>query len=93
VSHILDRALDASRATDCAMNDQALLQMPWFRVSGDWPGGGFGYTLPFNDAAAAEAWGKRKARFHHNAVITVTPRGTWPTDRQQLTAPQKCIAP
>lgn len=85
MSQLLERALDAQRAGDCAANDQAMLRMPWFRVHGDWEGGGFGYSLPFKDAAAAEAWGKRKARFHTDAVITVAPRGDWPTTRQDIT--------
>jgi hypothetical protein len=89
MSAILERALDPQRAADCAMNDQAMLQLPWFRVVGDWAGGGFGYTLPFQDAQAAEAWGKRKARYHSDAVISVTPRGAWPTTRQQLAVPER----
>jgi hypothetical protein len=85
MSQILERALDPQRAADCATNDHTMLRMPWFRVQGDWLGGGFGYSLPFKDAAAAAAWGTRKARFHSDAVITVAPRGEWPTSRQDIT--------
>lgn len=53
-------------------------QQPLFRVEADWPGGGFGYTLPFADAQAALAWGRAKARHHRDAEITVTALGDSP---------------
>jgi hypothetical protein len=46
----------------------------WYRVQGDWEGGGFGYTLHFASAADAWAWGRAKARFHRRTEITVTLR-------------------
>lgn len=52
----------------------------YYRVTGDWHGGGFGYTLPFPSAADAEAWGRQKARFHADAVVTVVDRGPVPAD-------------
>lgn len=45
-----------------------------YRVEGDWYGGGFGYTIPAASEEDARAWGERKARFHRDAVVTVTPR-------------------
>lgn len=47
------------------------LQM--FRVTADWVGGGFAYTLSFPDAIAARAWGMQKAR--GRGQVSVEPRG------------------
>lgn len=47
----------------------------FYRVEGDWEGGGFGYTLAFDSGEQAEQWGRQRARFHPDAVITVTDRG------------------
>lgn len=46
----------------------------WYRVQGDWFGGGFGYTLHFASHADAMAWGRAKARFHPDAQLSITLR-------------------
>lgn len=58
-----------------AADSQQPAAMQLYRVMGDWYGGGFGYTLPFPSAEAAQAWGEAKARFHRDAVIRVVHRG------------------
>lgn len=56
-----------------------------FRVSADWPGGGFAYTLPFADQHAANTWAKRKAGPRSGAVITALPRGPGAAEGGQAT--------
>lgn len=58
----------------------------YFRVQGDWEGGGFGYTLPFASAEEAEAWGRAKAAFHRDAVVTVIERSETATEYAQRRA-------
>lgn len=58
----------------------------YFRVQGDWEGGGFGYTLPFTSAAQAESWGRAKAGFHRDAVVTVIERSETATQYAQRRA-------
>jgi hypothetical protein len=47
---------------------------PWFRVSADWPGGGFAFTLQFDDEARARAWTDARAAHHPGAVVEVQQR-------------------
>jgi hypothetical protein len=44
-----------------------------FRISADWPGGGFTFTRPFADAAQAHAWAQAKTAARTAAEICVTP--------------------
>lgn len=95
MSRALDMLLDAGRLADCAANDRALalatanravlaadakMTASRFRVDAEWPGGGVSRTIPVDTAAAAQAWGEYKARFHRDAVISVTPREPAPAD-------------
>ena len=47
-----------------------------FCITADWEKGrgGFGVTMAFGSEEAALAYGKHRARFHPDAVVTVTPR-------------------
>jgi hypothetical protein len=67
--------LDPSRIRDMLANDAAMADTPWWRIEANWSDGqgGFAYSLPFATYADALTWGKSKARYHADAVVTVTP--------------------
>lgn len=67
-----DRALAASIAAAHPLSADG--GPGYYRVEGDWCGGGFGVTRHFPSALDAQTWGEHKARHHRDAVVTVTPR-------------------
>jgi hypothetical protein len=71
----LSDLLDTSRIADLLANDAAMADTPWWRIEANWSDGqgGFAYSLPFATYADALTWGKSKARYHADAVVTVTP--------------------
>jgi hypothetical protein len=62
------------------------VEQEMFRVTADWPGGGFSYTIPATNQAAARAWGEQKARFHADACVMATPRAQWLEEARIQTA-------
>lgn len=74
MTHLTDWQRETA-ARIAAANPLDTPSMRFYRVQGDWHGGGFGYTMPFPSEAEARTWGEQKARFHRDTVITVIDRG------------------
>ena len=67
--------------------DLAATSLRPFRVSADWPGGGFSYTMEFADQAAALRWARHKAVAHPDAVVSAEPREVVSRQHGLLTRP------
>lgn len=71
MSACLESLLGPAVIAECALHEPP---QQLFRVSADWPGGGFGYTLPFPSREAAHSWASLRARLHPGAVVCVEAR-------------------
>jgi hypothetical protein len=47
---------------------------PWFRVSAEFEGAGWSYTLQFDSSEAARAWATARTAHHRRVVIDVEQR-------------------